>query len=204
MAPSFDVITNNMLSHPPPIVWRLGHAGNEDALVRSRLNCPNFETEEEFQHAKSQHLNWHNNKSTPFLSTFINKSSAEMWGRKLLEKGGDVWIYPVKTNGLIVFPTTSDELLILGGIPNSNIGMKEQIHSIINKADLMFDEASDMNFAEGEAVLADTNSLCYGNTCGVGGLVHNERTGLEYRPDDDAGVEEDEDWLDYAEYQMDH
>ncbi|TDH70301.1 hypothetical protein CCR75_002219 [Bremia lactucae] len=196
MTPSADVITNNMLQHPPPIVWRVAHADNQDTLARARLPNASFETETDFQRLKSQHLDWSNRTGTPFLSTFSDKSTAECWGRKLLDTS-DVWIYSIDTKGLILFPTDTDELLIFGGVPNNNIGVEEEIHNL-EKGDLMMDETP---IVGDEQALDD---LCYDHAINPCDLVHNDRTGLNYQPDDDAGMEEDEDWIDFAEYQMDH
>ncbi|KAF4129227.1 hypothetical protein GN958_ATG21491 [Phytophthora infestans] len=179
MDPHFDVIERNMLPHPPALVWRVGHSGNRDALVRARMANACLETDNDFQRAKSQHVDWCNRDWTPFLSVFSSKVQAELWGRQLLDKG-DVWIYPVDTNGLAVFPTNTGDLLILGEIPKTNIGEGEQVREVLD------------------------DELCIEDIPGQEGLVHNERTGLNYEVGDEAAEEEDEDWVDFAEYQMDH
>ncbi|KAF1795394.1 hypothetical protein JG687_00008819 [Phytophthora cactorum] len=179
MDPHLSVIERSMFRHPPALVWRVGHAGNRDALVRARLTSAYFETDNDFQRAKSQHLDWCNRDWTPFLSVFSSKVHAELWGRKLLDKG-DVWIYPVDTYGLAVFPTHTGELLILGEIPKNNIGEGEQVRELVD------------------------DELCNDLIPGQEGLVHNERTGLNYEPGDEAIEQEDEDWVDFVEYQIDH
>ncbi|ETI45023.1 hypothetical protein F441_10259 [Phytophthora nicotianae CJ01A1] len=179
MDPHFSIIERNMLRNPPALAWRVGHAGNRDALVRARLTNVYFETDQDFQRAKRQQVDWCNRDPTAFLSVFTSKAHAEMWGRKLLDKG-DVWIYPVDTYGLTVFPTHTGELLILGEIPKTNIGEGEQVPQLV----------------EDELLVEDIP--------GEEGMVHNERTGLNYEPGDEAAEEEDEDWVDFAEYQMDH
>ncbi|KAF1786222.1 hypothetical protein GQ600_27404 [Phytophthora cactorum] len=94
-----------------------------------------------------------------------------------------MWIYSIDTRGLTVFHMKADEYLILQHIPDGNILQRERVSEYSCNANDDFWAGHDRHRP---------------------GMVKNERTGLYYEPDDDDGQHEDEDWLDYAEYLMDH
>ncbi|KAG7397912.1 hypothetical protein PHYBOEH_011979 [Phytophthora boehmeriae] len=185
-AATSTVIQRNRLVCAPDLVWRVSHAGNQDSLFRARLTGSHF-TDNYFEDVKRIHSDWSSCVPTPFLSTFSSKTHAENWGRELLDKG-DVSIYPIDTNGLTVFATPTDEFLIWEHIPVENVGERVQVKPVEDDVDtnLYYDEV-----------------FC-GRSSPTRGMVKSESTGLYYQPDDETGVQEDEDWLGYGEYVMDH
>ncbi|KAG7375143.1 hypothetical protein PHYPSEUDO_003250 [Phytophthora pseudosyringae] len=176
------VIEHRRDCSPPARLWRVSHSRNRDALFCARLPCLLFEDYLAFEFILRQHLVWGNRDETPFLSTFSNKDNAVNWGRRLLGEG-DVWIYAIDTNGLTVFPTETDEYLILGSIPKNNICESQQVREYVDP------EYVDSDFWCGYTGHDDRRRE---------NMVRHEETGLYYDPDDDAGRQEDQDWIEYA------
>ncbi|KAE8967476.1 hypothetical protein PF006_g27521 [Phytophthora fragariae] len=98
---------------------------------------------------------------------------------------GDVRIYSINTSGLTVFHMAADEYLVLQHIPNNNIFQQERVSEHTDSCNT-------------------NDDFWVGRRCYRPGLVRNERTGFYYEPDDDECRHEDEAWLDYVEYMMDH
>lgn len=128
-AATLAVVQNNKLPQPPAIVWRVKHAGNEDALWCARLATARFGDDDDFRYTKSQHYKPKNRKPTPFLSTFSSEHDADSWVRENLNLNqGAVCIYSIDTNGLDMFSTPrGHEFLIWGQIPRDNILSERQL-----------------------------------------------------------------------------
>lgn len=131
-----DAIVNSLASTIlPEKLWRVQYG---DGTLQAR-GSPRFANRQEFRSAAENHLDWHSNALSPFISTFSDQNHTVNWAKKTALKYSESKIHEINTAALgPVFCVTSlmkwlkarppipedmykDEYFVLSTIPQASI-----------------------------------------------------------------------------------